>query len=179
MVGWRLYVLTLGAALAATAPLFAQSSVPATSQADAEKPATPKREGWFGGRKKAERAAANSPEFDNVRKAIEALTPEQQKRFRENFVRWMNLSPEEKRALRDRDELRRKRMSEETERAMAQAGLQLDGERRARFSKRYAEERRKVEEQLRREMEEKRRPLVQEIIGRLKAEFSTAESSTP
>lgn len=175
MAGQRLHLLAICAALAAGS-LFGQT--PAAPESGTEKPATPKREGWFGGRKKADRAAANSPEFDNVRKAIEALTPEQQKRFRENFVRWMNLAPEEKRALRDRDELRRKRMNDEIESAMAQAGLQLEGERRARFAKRYAEERRKVEEQLRREMEEKRKPLVQAIIDRLKTEFGESAPAT-
>ena len=44
--------------------------------------------------------APSSPEFENVRKALDALTPEQRKRFQENFVRWSNLSSEEKKALR-------------------------------------------------------------------------------
>lgn len=175
MAGRRLHVLMLCAVLAAT-PVFAQT--PAAQESGTEKPAEPKRNSWFGGRKKADRAAANSPEFDNVRKAIEALTPEQQKRFRQNFERWVNLPPEEKRALRDRDELRRKRMTEEIESAIGQAGLQLEGERRVKFAKRYAEERRRLEEQLRREMDEKRKPLVQEIIGKLKTEFSESVPAT-
>src|SRR6202044_2365403 len=54
--------------------------------------------------------AANSPEFENVRKTLETLTPEQRKRFRENFIRWMNLSPEEKKILREREEMRREVM---------------------------------------------------------------------
>src|SRR4051812_29260972 len=57
----------------------------------------------------------DSPEFENVRKAIEALTPEQRKRFQENFARWATLSPEEKRALRDQNELRRKRIKDEVD----------------------------------------------------------------
>ena len=35
-------------------------------------------------------------------------------------------------------------------------GLKLEGERRALFAKRYCEERRKVEQQLRKELDEKR-----------------------
>ncbi len=176
MAGRRYFLIPLAALLASS--LSAQTPVP--GEAGAEKTAPPKREGWFAGKRKAERtAAANSPEFDYVRKAIDALTPEQRKRFQENFARWMNLAPDEKRSLRDRDEVRRKRMTDETESAATQAGLPLEGERRTKFSKRYAEERRKVEEQLRREMEEKRKPLVQEIIARLEAEFSEDAAATP
>ena len=111
-------------------------------------------------------------EFGNVRRALEALTPEQRQRFVENLKRWSNLPPEEKKALADRDGFRRKKMAEEIDAAISSAGLTLEGDRRALFAKRYAEERRKLEEQLRKELEEKRRPLLQELVGRLKVEFS-------
>ena len=119
-----------------------------------------------------------APEFGNVRRALEALTPEQRQRFVENLKRWSNLAPEEKKALADRDGVRRKKMADEIEAAISDAGLTLEGERRVLFAKRYAEERRKVEEQLRRELEEKRGPLLKELQSRLKAEFS-AEPTTP
>lgn len=113
-----------------------------------------------------------SPEFENVRKALDALTPEQRRRFQENFWRWANLPPEEKKALRDREEIRKKVMQQEVQAAIQEAGLQLDGERREQFMKRYGQERRKIEEQLRKETMEKRKPLVKELVARLKAEFS-------
>jgi hypothetical protein len=119
-----------------------------------------------------------SPEFDNVRRALDALTPEQRKRFQENILRWVNLPPEEKKALRDREEVRRKVMQQEVEAAIQDSGLQLDGDRREQFVKRYAEERRRIEEQLRKETNEKRKPLVHEMVARLKAEFS-APAETP
>ncbi len=115
---------------------------------------------------------AMSPEFENVRKALEALTPEQRKRFQENFLRWANLPPEKKEALREREDFRRKRMAEDIDAAIREAGLDLDKERRELFVKRYGEERRKIEEQLRKEWEEKRKPLLAEIIARLKTEFA-------
>lgn len=156
-------------AAAAGASLFGQA--PTT-------PAPPERKSWLG--QKRHGKSADSPEFDNARKAIEGLAPDQRKRFQENFKRWSNLSPEEKKALRDRDEIRRGRLNQEIEAALKQAGLELDKERREQFGKRYGEERRKLEEQLRREMEEKRRPLVEELVGRLKAEFSApAPPPTP
>jgi hypothetical protein len=72
-------------------------------------------------------------------------------------------------------------MLEEIDVAIKETGLNLDKERRTQFAKRYAEERRKLEEQLRRETEEKRRPLVKEIVGRLKTEFSApgADAAAP
>jgi hypothetical protein len=149
-------LLILIAAAAASVCAQATSANPETT------PVPPKTVG---------RGVKRSPEFEDVRKAIEALTPEQRKRFQENFWRWSNLSPEEKKALRDRDEMRRKRMAEEIEAAVRETGLDLDKDRHELFAKRYGEERRKIEEQLRREMEEKRGPLVKELIGRLKTEF--------
>lgn len=117
-----------------------------------------------------------SPEMQNVRRAIEALSPEQRKRFEENFHKWANLPPDEKKALRDREELRRKRMAEEIQDALAKTGLTLSEEQKAQFARRYAEERRKLEEELRREMNEKRQPRLENIVGQLKKEFSGSNS---
>jgi hypothetical protein len=133
---------------------------------------------WF--KKNRDSDAQNSPELDSVRKALEALTPEQRRRFQENFARWADLPPEEKKALRNREELRKKFMEREIDAALRESGLQLSAEQRELFIKRYAEERRKVEEQLRKEMAEKRKPLVRELLGRLKTEFASgAVAATP
>lgn len=115
-----------------------------------------------------------TPEFENVRRALDALTPEQRKRFQENFVRWSNLSTAEKKALRDREEARKRFMDEELQAAIKESGLELKGERRQQFTRRYAQERRKIEEQLRKETMEKRRPLVQDMLARLKSEFAAS-----
>ena len=113
-----------------------------------------------------------SPEFENVRKAIDALTPEQRKRFQENFLRWSNLPPEEKKLLRDREEIRKKLMEQDVQTAIQESGLQLEGEKREQFALRYSEERKKIEEELRKETMEKRKPLVKDLIARLRSEFS-------
>jgi hypothetical protein len=112
------------------------------------------------------------PEFENVRKAIEALTPEQRKRFQENVWRWVNLPPEEKKLLRDREEIRKKLMEQDVQTALQESGLQLEGEQREKFVLRYSEERKKIEEELRKETMEKRKPLVKDLIARLRSEFS-------
>ncbi len=121
--------------------------------------------------------AVSSPELDNVRRAIDALTPEQRKRFQENFWRWTNLSPEEKKALRDRDEMRRKFIRDEVDAAIKESGLALSDERKVEFSRRYSVERRKIEERLREEMTAKRKPLVRELLSKLTAEFNAPESA--
>ena len=128
-------------------------------------------------KKRKDFEATPSPEFANVRKALDALTPDQRKRFQENFLRWANLPPEEKKALRDREEVRKKFMEQEVQAAIQETGLTLDGERRIQFIQRYGEERKKIEEQLRKEMQEKRRPLVKDLLARLKAEFSSPASA--
>ncbi len=153
----------ISSALAETAPAPPASIPPAPApDASAEHP------------QKAPKLAkaVESPAFDNVRKALDALTPEQRKRFQENFLRWSNLSPDEKKALRDREELRKKIVAQELDTVIKDSGLDLDPERREQFAKRYSEERRKIEEQLRKEAAEKRKPLVREMVTRLKQEFA-------
>jgi len=160
--------LGIAAALALAATVgttLGQTATPA--------PATPKKEGkgaWLAGQPVE---GPKGPAYENVRKALDALTPEQRKRFQENFMRWANLSPEEKKALRDREEMRKKVIEQESEAAVQESGLQLDGERREQFIKRYGEGRRLIEEQLRKEMNEKRKPMVHELIGRLRGEFAS------
>ena len=142
---------------------------------------TPKRPGWFGGGhgdlRRPEGGGPDAEKFENVRKAIEALTPEQRKRFQENFLRWSNLPPEEKKALADREIFRRKKIAEEIDAALKDSGLELDADRREQFGRRYGEERHRIEEQLHKDLDEKRQPLIKEVIAKLKAEFSTAAPS--
>ena len=167
----------------ASAALLTAALQTAPAQTPPESPASPppKRPGWFGGghgeMRRPEGGGPDAEKFENVRKAIEALTPEQRKRFQENFQRWSNLSPEEKKSLADRETFRRKKMAEDIDAALKDAGLELDAERRELFARRYGEERHKIEEQLHKELDEKRQPQIKEVIAKLKAEFSTAAPS--
>lgn len=159
----------------------AMASVLAQTTTPEPPPVTPKEgkhPNWLPPNRPAE-GAPNGPAFENVRKALEALTPEQRERFRQNLVRWANLSPEEKKALRDKEELRKKVIGEETDAAIQESGLQLDGDRREQFIKRYGEGRRLIEEQLRKEMSEKRKPLVRDLINRLRTEFAADGAPSP
>jgi Spy/CpxP family protein refolding chaperone len=149
----------------------------AAAQAPADAPPE-KHPGWAGG-PGPHRGGPDGQQFENVRKAIEALTPEQRKRFQENFLRWANLPPEEKKALADRESFRRKKIAEDIEAAITESGLNLNSEQRELFTKRYAEERRKIEEQLHKEMDEKRRPLLKDVIAKLRAEFAEGRQPPP
>ena len=159
--------------------LLAGGFSPAGAQAPADPQAPPapppmRRPGGFGGgeRHRPNATPEEMEKFKNVRKALDELTPEQRQRFQENFLRWSNLSPEEKKALTDRYAFRRKKIDEDIDAAIKEAGLELDAQRRELFARRYGEERQRIEEQIRREMDAKRRPLLKEVIAKLKAEFA-------
>ena len=64
----------------------------------------------------------------------------------------------------------------EIEEAIRSTGLQLDPDRRQVFVLRYAQERRKIEEQLRSEMEQKRQTMLREMIVNL---VDNAQKHTP
>jgi hypothetical protein len=159
----------------ALASSVARGADPAPATPAATPPESPRRMpgAWLGERRRQAFDGTPSPEMQNARKALEALTPAQRKRFQENFLRWADLTPEEKKALLDREQLRKKIMETEVAAAIQESGLALEGDRREEFIKRYSEERRKIEEQLRREINEKRKPLVRDLIGRLQTEFAS------
>ena len=71
--------------------------------------------------------------------------------------------------------MHQKIIEQEVAAAITASGLRLEGERRVQFVKRFSEERRKIEEQLRHETMEKRKPMVRELIGRLKTEFADSK----
>lgn len=161
--------------LAAGSLLSAYGQAPSTPAPEAS-PAPQPTKRPFGPQNWQRKSSSDgqSPEFNDVRRAIDQLSPEQRQRFMENFKRWASLPPEERKVLADREMMRRKKMDESIQGALKEAGLQLEGERRAHFVRRYSEERRKLEEQLRKEIDDKRAAMLKEILARLKAEFSTS-----
>ena len=67
------------------------------------------------------------------------------------------MSPEERNVMRQRENLRRETIKRETESALRESGLRLSPQERAQFESRYIQERRKVEQTLRRQIEAERR----------------------
>lgn len=161
-------------ALFLACPLSAQEATPQEANREPEQ-----RQDGDKGKRHHEGKRKMSPEMQNVRRAIEALNPEQRKRFEENFSKWANLPAEEKKSLRHREEMRRKRMSEDIDEAVKKSGLTLTETQRQQFAQRYADERRKLEEELRKEMDEKRQPRLDVIVGKLAKEFAGAVQTAP
>jgi hypothetical protein len=112
-----------------------------------------------------------------MRQTLEKMTPEQRQEYWRNFQKWMAMQPADKKEMSEREESRRNKIREEINNAIASTGLELSEEQKQQFKQRYFEERRAIEEKLRKDYEEKRAPLLKEMLERLKAEF--AKPATP
>ena len=81
------------------------------------------------------------------------------------------MSPEERNVMRQRENLRREKIRRETDAAVRDSGLQLNPQQRAQFESRYIQERRKVEQTLRQQIESERQKELPALIQELKKEF--------
>jgi hypothetical protein len=119
------------------------------------------------------------PEAEKARQAFQQMNPEERQRWMQRFKEFAELPLEKKKEIFDRIEYGRRKMREDVEAAVKESGLTLNDEQKKKFSERYFEERKKLEEDLRKQMEEMRRPKVQALIERLKQEFAAQSSGTP
>ena len=108
---------------------------------------------------------------DRAMRELQKLSPEQRADLWKTVWAVLNLPPEKRQALLGMDEDRRKIAREEIDHAMSDGGLKLDDEKRMLFVRRYFEERRTIEEKLRKDADEKRRQFLGEMRARLKQEF--------
>jgi hypothetical protein len=123
---------------------------------------------------------ATSARIEEIRKSIEQLPPEQQERVLQNLHRWQALSPEERDYIRQQEHVRKLKQEEAANEAYQKSGLHLTEAQRVQFRKRYVEERRKLEEELAKESQERRLAGNNTIVEDLKKEFSTPKpSATP
>jgi len=116
---------------------------------------------------------------DKLKASLEKMPDEQRKRFLKNLKEWEKLAPEQRSWLRNQEKMRREQRKKEFERLLKENGIKLDEKQREEFGRRFFEERRKIEELLRREMDERRRPLVLDAIERLKKEFAEQPAVAP
>ena len=100
-----------------------------------------------------------------------SLPPAARQNFQRNAERWLRMSPEERNILRQRENLRRETIRRETEAAVRDSGLRLDPQQRALFESRYIQERRRVEQALRQQIETERQQQLPALIQQLKKEF--------
>jgi hypothetical protein len=117
------------------------------------------------------RGVFSGPDADKAREAYRNMSPEERERWTKRFREWAEMPPEKKKSLADREEYFRRKIREDIDAAIVKAGLLLDEEQKKLFSERYMDERRKIESELRKEMDEKRGPRVDAMIERLKSEF--------
>ncbi len=84
----------------------------------------------------------------------------------------MQMSPEERTLMRNREQMRRERIKNEAEAVIRDSGLRLDPTKRDLFQERYLQERRRIDRDLRQEYEARR----QQQLERLKKEFQPPEN---
>ena len=96
----------------------------------------------------------------------------------------MQMGPEERKILRERERIYRERVQREVDAALRDTGLRLEGEKRAQFEQRYLQERRRIERSLQQEVDSKRQQQLPALQERLKKEFqepspTAASTSAP
>ncbi len=74
--------------------------------------------------------------------------------------------------LRARELARQQRLQRDAEAALRDSGLQIEAEKRALFEQRYVAERKRIDQELRRELQEKRKREMEPVVERLKKEFA-------
>lgn len=99
------------------------------------------------------------------------MPPAARQNFQRNAERWLRMSPAERNVLRQRENLRRETIKRETDAAVRDSGLHLNPQERAQFESRYIQERRKVEQTLRQQIEAERQKEIPALIQQLRKEF--------
>ena len=116
-------------------------------------------------------ASHGSGAGQSIRDRWLAMPPQARQNFQRNAERWMRMSPEERNVMRQRENLRREKIRQETDAAVRQSGLHLNPQERALFESRYIQERRKVEQTFRQQIEAERQKELPALIQQLKKEF--------
>jgi len=99
------------------------------------------------------------------------MPPDARQNFQRNAELWMRMTPEQRNLMRQRENVRRQMITREADAAVRDSGLQLNPQDRARFESRYVQERRKVEQSLRQQIEAERQKELPALIQQLKKEF--------
>jgi hypothetical protein len=103
------------------------------------------------------------------------MPPDARQNFQRNAQLWRQMSPEQRNLMRERETTRRQIITREADAAVRDSGLQLNPQERARFESRYIQERRKVEQSLRQQIETERQKEIPALIQQLRKEFQLDE----
>ena len=107
---------------------------------------------------------------------LEKLTPEQRNEVWMSVWAVLNLPVEERQKLIGMEDDRRKKVKEEIDRMLQNTGIQIPDDQRRKFFHRYFSARRSIEEQVKKEGEERRQALMTELEGKLKQEFGSTKA---
>ena len=99
------------------------------------------------------------------------MPPDARQNFQRNAQLWMQMSPEQRNLMRQRENMRRQMITRDADAAVRDSGLQLNPQDRARFESRYVQERRKVEQTLRQQIDSERQKEIPALIQQLRKEF--------
>ena len=121
------------------------------------------------------RQPQGAPSGQSVRERWLAMPPDARQNFQRNAQLWMQMSPEQRNLMRQRETMRRQLITREADAAVRDSGLQLNSQERARFESRYIQERRKVEQSLRQQVETERQKEIPALIQQLRKEFQIDE----
>src|SRR5215475_4561061 len=118
------------------------------------------------------------PSGQSVRDRLLAMPPDARQNFQRNAQLWMQMSPEQRNLMRQRETMRRQTMTREADAAVRDSGLQLSPQERSQFESRYIQERRKVEQTLRQQIEAERQKEIPALIQQLRKEFQIDQPKT-
>src|SRR6266404_2392341 len=116
-----------------------------------------------------------APSGQSVKDRWLAMPPDARQNFRRNADLWMQMTPEQRNLMRQRENMRRQIITRDADAAVRDSGLQLNSQERARFESRYIQERRKVEQSLRQQVETERQKEIPALIQQLRKEFQIDE----
>src|SRR6266513_6250458 len=116
-----------------------------------------------------------APSGPSVKDRWLAMPPDARQNFRRNADLWMQMTPEQRNLMRQRENVRRQIITRDADAAVRDSGLQLNPQERARFESRYIQERRKVEQSLRQQIETERQKEIPALIQQLRKEFQIDE----
>ena len=115
------------------------------------------------------------PSGQTVKERWLAMPPDARQNFQRNAQLWMQMTPEQRNVMRQRETVRRQVMTRDADTAVRDSGLQLNPQERARFESRYIQERRKVEQSLRQQIETERQKEIPALIQQLRKKFQLDE----
>src|SRR5882724_7699945 len=116
-----------------------------------------------------------APSGPSVKDRWLAMPPDARQNFRRNADLWMQMTPEQRNLMRQRENMRRQIITRDADAAVRDSGLQLNPQERARFESRYIQERRKVEQSLRQQVQTERQKEIPALIQQLRKEFQIDE----